>query len=267
MKEQAVVAIITLTTDFGASDHYVACMKGIILQLAADARIVDVTHQIQRHDVVHAAFTLRQIFEHFPRGTIHVVVVDPGVGTTRHLLALLYAGQTILTPDNGIASLVHRDFSLGDIRQITNTELFRRDVSTTFHGRDILAPVAGYLAAGMPLASVGPAIEQLEILNLPRPMLLPDGGIEGQVLYTDTFGNLITNISRLELEQSAARRRPVEVYVGPLRVGPIRRTYADVGPGEILALIGSTGSLEIAINQGNAAARLRSGPGSAIVLR
>lgn len=261
------MAIITLTTDFGASDHYVACMKGQILQIAPDARVVDVTHQIQRHDVVHAAFTLRQVFEYFPRGTIHVAVVDPGVGTTRHLLALSYGGQFILAPDNGIVSLVHRDFVLGDLRRIENRELFRREVSPTFHGRDILAPIAGHLAAGMPFQNVGSVLDQLEILNLPRPMLLPDGGIEGQVLYTDSFGNLITNVSRYELDQSAAVRRAVEVYVGPLRIGPIRRTYADVAAGEILALLGSTGSLEIAINQGSATARLRAGPGTAVVVR
>lgn len=261
------MAIVTLTTDFGAADHYVACMKGVILQIAPDSRLVDVTHQIARHDVVHAAFVLRRTFEYFPRGTIHVVVVDPGVGTTRRLLGLSYAGQVVLAPDNGSVSLVHRDFPLADIRSIDNRDLFLRDVSSTFHGRDILAPVAGHLAAGTPLAAVGPSITQLEILNLPQPQPLPDGGLEGQVLSVDAFGNLITNLSRTDCDACLYRRRQAQVYVGPLRIGPLLNTYGDVAPGEILALIGSAGALEIAINQGNAAVRLRAGPGTPILLR
>ncbi|MCK6456170.1 MAG: SAM-dependent chlorinase/fluorinase [Phycisphaerae bacterium] len=261
------MAIITLTTDFGDSDHYVACMRGVVLQISPDALIVDVTHRIRRHDVVHAAFVLRQAFEHFPRGTIHVAVVDPGVGTTRRLLATLYAGQVVLAPDNGVVSLIHRDYALSDIRSIENERLFRREVSATFHGRDILAPVAAYLASGVPLSSVGPAIDQLEILNLPRALMLPDGGLEGQVLFTDSFGNLVTNISQVELERSGAKLGVVQVYVGPLRVGPIRRTYAEVEPGGILALIGSTGAVEIAINQGSAAERLRAAPGTSVIVR
>lgn len=261
------MAIVTLTTDFGTSDHYVACMKGTILQIAPSAQLVDVTHQVQRHDVVHAAFVLRQVFEHFPRGTVHVVVVDPGVGTTRRLLAMQYGPSIVLAPDNGIVSLVHRDFPLADIRKVENRDLLRREISSTFHGRDILAPVAGFLASGGSMAKVGPSVGELEILNLPRPILLPDGGIEGQVIYADAFGNLISNIARADLANCLARRPQAEVYVGPLRIGPIRRTYAEAAVGEIIALTGSAGTLEVAINQGSAAARLRSSPGSSIVVR
>ncbi len=261
------MALVTLTTDFGDSDHYVACMKGVILQIAPDARIVDVSHRVQRHDVVHGAFVLRQAFEYFPRDSIHVAVVDPGVGTTRRLLACHYAGQTVLAPDNGLVSLIHRDFPLHDIRSIENPMLYRREVSRTFHGRDILAPVAGHLAGGAPLAAVGPPIAQLEILNLPRPVILPDGGVEGQVVYHDVYGNLSSNISRRELDHVLATRPSAEVYVGPLRVGPIRRTYSDVDPGEIIALMGSSGCVEVAINQGSAAQRLRAGPGTSVIVR
>jgi S-adenosylmethionine hydrolase len=261
------MAIVTLLTDFGISDHYVACMKGVVLSIAPSAYLIDVTHQIERHDVVHAAVVLRQVFEHFPRGSVHVVVVDPGVGTTRRLLALQYAGQFILAPDNGVVSLVHRDMPLIEIRSIENRELFRRHVSMTFHGRDILAPVGGFLAAGGAISAVGPTVAQLEILNLPRPVILPDGGVEGQVIYRDTFGNLISNITAEEARACLARRPQAEVYVGPLRIGPIRRTYADVGQGEILALLSSSGTLEVAINQDSAANRLRAGPGTSIILR
>src|SRR5882672_1416250 len=143
--------IITLTTDFGEADHYVASMKGVILQHVPNIQIVDVTHTINQHDVVHGAFVLRQIIEHFPVGTIHIAVVDPGVGTARRLLAAKYEGQTVLAPDNGLVSLVHRDFALDELYSIENARLFRTEVSSTFHGRDILAPVAGNLARGLAL--------------------------------------------------------------------------------------------------------------------
>ncbi len=260
--------IITLTTDFGESDHYIACMKGVILQRAPYAAIVDVTHVIQPHDVVHGAFVLRQVFDHFPEGTIHIAVVDPGVGTTRRLLAARYEGQIILAPDNGVLSLVHRDFTLEELRSIENTRLFRQEISATFHGRDVLAPVAAHLAQGMNLDAVGPLINQLEILNLDPPVQTANGGVEGQVLYVDRFGNLISNISHADLEvvvgSNASR---LSVFVGPLRVGPLRTTYGDVAPGEIVAVIGSTGMLEVAINQGNAAAQLRASPGTIVVVR
>ncbi len=258
--------LITLATDFGEADHYVACMKGVILQQHPDVVIVDVSHSIQPHDVVHGAFIIRQVFEHFPEGTIHVVVVDPGVGTARRVLAVRYEGQIILTPDNGLVSLVHRDFAIEELREIQNTRLFLPDVSTTFHGRDVLAPVAGHLASGMSLDNVGPIVEELEILNLERPTVLPDQGVEGQVLYVDRFGNLITNIGHGDLNPKTDGGR-LQVHVGPLRVGPLRSTYADVNPGEIVAFVGSTGMLEIAINQGDASSQLRASPGTIVVVR
>lgn len=259
--------IITLTTDFGAADHYIACMKGVILQHDPTVNIVDVTHVIQPHDVVHGAFVLRQIFDHFPEGTIHITVVDPGVGTTRRLIACRYEGQIILAPDNGLVSLVHRDYALQELREITNTRIFRPEISATFHGRDILAPVAGYLAKGMTMDNVGPLINQLEMLNLERPAPLANGGIEGQVLYVDRFGNLISNISQADLETVDSDISRCQVYVGPLRVGAFRTTYGEVSPGEIVAIIGSTGMLEVAINEGNAATQLRASPGTIIVVR
>lgn len=259
--------IITLTTDFGDADHYVACMKGVILQLAPTAQLVDVTHSIPPHDVVRGAFVVRQVFDYFPEGTIHVAVVDPGVGTTRRLIAASYDGQIILAPDNGIVSLIHRDFALDELRAVANARLFRQEISSTFHGRDILAPVAGHLARGMSLVNVGPMIEQLEILNLDPPVPLPNGGIEGQVLHVDHFGNLTTNISEADLAGAVGVRHDLNVYVGPLRVGPLRNTYGDVNPGEIVAIIGSSGMLEIAINQGNAASQLRAAPGTIVIVR
>jgi hypothetical protein len=262
------MSIITLTTDFGEADHYIACMKGVILQYAPSARIVDVTHLIQPHHVVHGAFVLWQIIGYFPEGTIHVAVVDPGVGTARRLVAARYNDQTILAPDNGLLSLVHRDYALQQLRVIENTRLFRPEVSDTFHGRDILAPVAGHLAEGTPFEELGPITDRLEILDLGRPTSLPNGGLEGRVLYVDRFGNLISNISQVDLEAAAADEGlRLEVRVGARLIGPLRSTYADVAEGQIIALIGSTGMLEVAVNQGSAADHLHAGPGTPILFR
>lgn len=261
------MSAITLITDFGEADHYVACMKGVILQRAPTAQIVDVTHAIQPHDIVHGAFVLRQVFEHFPPGTIHVAVVDPGVGSTRRILAARYSRQIILAPDNGMMSFVHRDFVMEELRSVQNTHLFRGEVSTTFHGRDIFAPVAGNLWQGMTLDKVGPSVRELELLNIERPHVLEQGGVEGQVMYVDHFGNVISNISGDDLAGVKAPLERLFVHVGPLRVGHLHATYAEVPPGEIVALIGSTGMLEIAINQGNAASHLRASPGTIVVVR
>ena len=261
------MSAITLITDFGEADHYVACMKGVILQRAPTAPIVDVTHIIQPHDVVHGAFVLRQVFEHFAPGTIHVAIVDPGVGTTRRVLAAHYSGQTVLAPDNGLLSFIHRDFALHELRSIENTRLFQSEISTTFHGRDIFAPVAAHLWQGMSLERVGPEVHELELLNIERPHFLGQGGIEGQVLYIDHFGNVISNISAEDLTAVPRPAEVLNVHVGPLRVGPLHTTYGDVQPGEVVAVIGSTGMLEIAINQGNAAAHLRAAPGTIVVVR
>lgn len=261
------MSAITLLTDFGECDHYVACMKGVILQWAPTAPIIDVTHAIEPQDVVHAAFVLRQVFEHFPPGTIHVAVVDPGVGSPRRSLAARYSGQTVLAPDNGLLTFVHRDFALEELRSIENTQLFEPNVSATFHGRDIFAPIAGHLWQGMSFEKVGPEIAELELLNIDHPKTLDHGGLEGQVLYIDHFGNVISNISAEDLV--AVERPPdrLNVQIGPLSVGPVSRTYSDVSPGEVVAVIGSTGMLEIAINQGNAAAHLRAAPGTIVVVR
>ena len=261
------MSVITLLTDFGESDHYVACMKGVILQRAPMAQIVDVTHMIQPHDVVHAAFVLRQVFEFYPRDTIHLAIVDPGVGGSRRILAARYGGQTILAPDNGLLSFVHRDFVLEELRSVENSRLYNSDVSTTFHGRDVFAPVAGHLWQGMSLDKVGPVVRELELLNIERPKILEHGGLEGQVLYVDHFGNVISNISSSDLGTVRGPLDRMNVHVGPLRVGHLHATYADVQPGEIVAMIGSTGMLEIAINQGNAAAHLRAAPGTIVVVR
>jgi S-adenosyl-L-methionine hydrolase (adenosine-forming) len=264
---QSIAPPITLLTDFGMADHYVACMKGVILQRAPLAQIIDVTHMIQPHDVVHGAFVLRQIFEHYPPGTIHIAIVDPGVGTARRTVAARYSGQIVLAPDNGLLTFVHRDFVLEELRSIENQRLFRQEVSRTFHGRDIFAPVAGHLCHGTAFDKIGPIVRELQLLNLERPKKLEQGGVEGQVLYIDHFGNCISNISAADLGAVKAPPERMTVQVGPLRVGHVHTTYGDVNPGEIVAMIGSTGMLEVAVNQGSAADQLRAAPGTLVLVR
>jgi S-adenosylmethionine hydrolase len=260
------MSVITLLTDFGLYDHYVASVKGVILQNAPDVTIVDITHQVSPQNVVQAAFILRQAFECFPTGTVHVAVVDPGVGTPRPVIAAKYAGQFILAPDNGLLTLVHRDFALQELRVVQNVSLFRKAVSATFHGRDIFAPVAARVAKTGRLAEVGPPTDRLALLDLPAPQVSPDGRIRGQILYIDHFGNALTNIAVADLERAARRRSHLSATVGGRQIGPLRRAYGDLPPGSPLALISSANMLEIAINQGSAAKDLGLAAGQEVVV-
>lgn len=247
------MSIITLLTDFGSADHYVAAMKGVILQTAPKAVLVDITHTVAPQNLLQAAFILRQTFEYFPAGTIHVAVVDPGVGTARSVIAAKYSGQFVLAPDNGLISLIHADFPLEELRLVQNTSLFRRGVSATFHGRDLFAPVAGHLSKTGRLTEVGPPTNKLALLSLPIAAVAPDGRIVGQIAYIDTFGNATTNITRQDLERAAKRRSNLTTKVGAHDIGPLRATYGDVPSGAALVVIGSATMLEIAVNHGSAA--------------
>ncbi len=262
------MAIVTFTTDFGQRDHYVAAMKGVVLQIAPKSVLVDVTHQIEPQGILQAAFVVRQIWPSFPRGTIHIVVVDPGVGTARRILAGQYAGQTIICPDNGVVSFLHRDAPMEMLREVTNRRLFPyAEASNTFHGRDIMAPVAGYLSRGTKLTEVGPPAGELELLDLPKPERLPDRSLTGEVIYVDRFGNLVTNLTRDDLATTFNARPDAHVWLGDEDVGPVLQTYAQVNRDEPLALVGSIGMLEVAVNLGSAAQRFDAGPGQAVTVK
>jgi S-adenosylmethionine hydrolase len=262
------MSIIALLTDFGTRDHYVATMKGVILQINPKITLVDISHEIDPQDLFHGAFVLRQSLPYFPPETIFVAVVDPGVGTSRRILAARYSNRVVLAPDNGILTLLHRDAELQDIRVVENRRFFASKLSTTFHGRDIFAPVAGHLSNGVPLEQVGPPAEHIDILSIAKPLHHKDGTLEGQVVIVDRFGNLLTNISELDLSAARAPHRgPHIVQLGPHRIGPIRTTYTDVPPGQPLALVGSSQLLEISVNKGNAARQLGVGVGAGVVLQ
>ncbi|MBX6422493.1 S-adenosyl-l-methionine hydroxide adenosyltransferase family protein [Thermosulfurimonas sp. F29] len=237
---------VVLLTDFGLRDHYVGVMKGVILSRVPEAVLVDLTHEIPPQNVRAAAYELAVSWSYFPEGSVFLCVVDPGVGTARRALAAVIEGRFFVGPDNGLLTLVLRRHGAFEIRAVEAERFSLPGASTTFHGRDLFAPVAAEILRGRPLRDFGPRIEDPVLLPFPEPEPVP-GGWRARVLRVDRFGNLILNLSVRELPFGSFR-----VEVEGRRV-PLARTYAEVPEGEPLALIGSDGFLEIAVNRGSAA--------------
>ena len=258
------MAIITLTTDFGYADYYVGAMKGVICQIAPQAIIVDITHDIPAHDLVAAALVAREMWRSFPPKTIHVVVVDPGVGTPRKIILAQFAGQMFLVPDNGILTLIQQTYAAEQVNVVANESLFCQPVFPTFHGRDIFAPVAAHLAKGIRPDQVGPRTNFLTLLDIPVPRVSEGQKILGQVIHVDRFGNLLTNVGADDLGKLARAGGTLEVSLGGRWIGPVRRTFADVAKGQPVAYLGSAGLLEIAINLGRADKDLSAGSGTLV---
>lgn len=248
----AVSAIITLTTDFGTRDAYVGAMKGVILSLCPDARIVDISHAIAPQDIMECAFVLRDAAWYFPAGAIHMAVVDPGVGTDRRPVAIRCGEHFFTGPDNGIFPLI-LDGTNPEICVCLDRPEYWRDAtpSGTFHGRDIFAAVAAHLANGIPIERLGSAIEELAPMKWALP-IMDDQGVQGWVVHIDRFGNCITNISREMVEERQADRA-IKCFAGNTILEGIRHTYASVETGEPLLQYNSSNLLEVAINSGNAA--------------
>jgi S-adenosyl-L-methionine hydrolase (adenosine-forming) len=245
--------LLTLTTDFGDASPYVAAMKGVILGVNPAIRLVDLSHQIPPQDVRYASHFLANSLPFFPSSTLHVVVVDPGVGGERVILYVEIGGQRILAPDNGcLSNLFFEAEPPTVVRHVRASRFFRPSVSPTFHGRDIFAPVAGHLSLGLHPARLGPSVSQWVRLELPQPKLTRNG-IDGEVAFVDPFGNVISNIPAEMVQQ-----RPEILRIGKrlLKRFAWVRSYADAKPGELAALVSSNGKLEVAIVQGNAARRL-----------
>jgi S-adenosylmethionine hydrolase len=253
------MTIITLTTDFGVTDGYVGAMKGVILNLAPNVTLVDISHAVNPHDVRHGARILATSAPEFPDGTIHVAVVDPGVGSSRRGLALRTTTAFFVGPDNGLFS----PFLASKVTcvELTNRATHRRHVSHTFHGRDVFAPVAAHLANGLPINELGPPLVDPVLLIESEPVRTDGGWLVAEVVHVDRFGNLVTNLGPLLWER--LEPADIRVVVGELRV-PFVQTYADVAAGEVLALIGSSGYLEIAVRNGRAADFLGVGIGTAV---
>jgi S-adenosylmethionine hydrolase len=244
--------VVTLLTDFGTADGYVAEMKGVILTRAPAATVVDVTHDIPPQDVECGRLAVARYWRRFPTGTVHVAVVDPGVGSPRAALAVESDGRFLVGPDNGVLSPA---LLVTGARAVTLP--VPAGASVTFHGRDVFAPAAADLALGATLDALGSPAIDFVIRRTPEPRRRTDGSIEGQVITIDRFGNAITNLIGL-------RAQSVEVNG---RVLPLRRSYADVGTGEAIALVGSTGLIEIAVRNGSGAAALGLQRGSVVVVR
>ena len=243
--------ILTFLTDFGLRDAYVASMKGVALSVNRDLKLVDISHQVPPQDIMQAAYVLRDAAACFPEGTVHLCVVDPGVGTDRSPVAVRHRGQYFVGPDNGLLSLA-LDGSPDEIVRLDNQDYWRpEETSTTFHGRDIFAPAAAHLASGVPLSSLGSAAPSLTRMQWALP-IHDDQGIRGWVVHVDHFGNCVTNITRSAFAEGRDGRR-FKCYAGGLILDRVQPTYGCVESGDPLLLFNSTELLEVAVSRGNAA--------------
>ncbi|MFH1757295.1 MAG: SAM-dependent chlorinase/fluorinase [Pseudomonadota bacterium] len=253
--------IVTLITDFGLMGEYAGAMKGAILNVNPRCQVVDITHQVAAQDVLQASFILKNTYPYYPVGTVHIVMVDPGVGTQRKPVVLKKEGHFFVGPDNGVFTFVLSG-EKNDGYEITRQKLFLSPLSPTFHGRDIFAPVAGHLSLGMDARRLGPRLKEFIRVEWPRPEI-KGKQLVGRILFADAFGNLITNISRGEYGPQIGDR-PWQIKGKSWRIDRLQETYPDVHPGQPLALFGSAGLLEIAVNRGNAQLNLGLKPGDLI---
>ncbi len=258
--------IITFMTDFGDGSPYIAQMKGVALSIHPQVRLVDVTHSIPPQDIRTGALTWPAVIERFPAGTIHVAVIDPGVGSPRDILYARYAGQHLICPDNGLVTMLARSakHALQDLRKLTEREFWLDEVSATFHGRDIMTPAAAHLASGVQPAQLGPVLDQPVLLEMPE-VRVQAKQVSGCIATVDSFGNLITGIHRTVLEP-AAGQADLTVRCGQHEVTGVAYTYQHAAAGSLVALYGSSGWLELAIVNGNAARTLNLAPGAEVTV-
>lgn len=257
--------IITLTTDYGTSDHLVAVMKGVILKINPDAQIIDITHQVAAYDLLEGALAIANAYPYFPPRTIHVVVVDPGVGTERRPLLVSGQNQYFIAPDNGVLSGVFEREHPVTVRHITSEHYFAQPVSKTFHGRDVFAPVAAWLSKNWQPGSMGEEISDFKRFAMPKPKEA-DGLMKGVVLKVDIFGNLVTNFRAEDLTPETLEKGEIKLQVGAHPITRLVPTFASGINGEAIAYIGSSGYVEIAVNKGNAAKSLGIGRGTPVLL-
>ncbi len=256
---------ITFTTDFGTNDLYVGVMKGVILNINPRAQIIDITHVIPPQDIYSAAFLIDSAYRYFPSGTIHVIVVDPGVGSQRRAIACQTETAFFICPDNGILTHVLQNESYVHVVTLENATYFLPRVSNTFHGRDIFTPAAAHLSCGVPIDDLGSPVAYPVRLPIPTPQVTDDT-IIGHVIWIDYFGNLVTDIS-YEILESMEGRNSFVIQAGTAEISHLNRSYAESAIGEALAIIGSFNRLEISINQGNAAQALGLKRGDSITIR
>ncbi len=247
-------AIITLTTDYGARDPFTASVKGVILRINPQAQIVDISNEITPQDIWEAAYVLKSAYSHFPKGTVHLAVVDPGVGSGRRPIVVVTESYYFVGPDNGIFSLIYRDAERLRVHHITSTHYFLPNPGPTFHGRDVFAPVAGWLAKGIPSGNFGEEITDFSKLNVPAPKVTPNG-IEGHVVHIDRFGNVITDILYQDIQPLLGEGADLEtasVMSAGREIKGLKKYYAEAAPGVPGAIINSSGALEIFMYKQNA---------------
>lgn len=259
--------VIALLSDFGTQDHYAGVMKGVILGLCPDAALVDISHDVPAHDMAAAAFELAASYKYFPAGTIFLVVIDPGVGTSRRGLVAEAGDWKFVAPDNGVLTAVFQETPPKKVVELTERRYARPTVSRTFEGRDRFAPAAGWLAkGGIQLAAFGRTVTDYRLLDLPRPQM--DGAVlRGVVVRIDRFGNVVTNLDRKTCEKVTNGSGTVQLTIGGHTIGRIVSTYSDVAADELGALFGSTDHLEVAARASSAAERLGVAAGAPVELR
>jgi S-adenosyl-L-methionine hydrolase (adenosine-forming) len=261
----AATRLVTLTTDFGSSDHFAGVMRGVILGVNPAAQIVDVCNAVNSFDVLDGAMTIAEAYHYFPVDTIHLVVVDPGVGSARRPLLVRTDKHFFLAPDNGVLSLVMEQEERVLVRHITATHYFREPVSNTFHGRDIFAPCAGWLSKGVEPEKFGEEITDYVRFSLPKPKAIGERALKGAVLKVDKFGNLITNLSAENAPELFVPGAQVKLRVGQTPATGIRSSYAEGQAGELFGVLNSMGLLEIACNRASAAQMTKAGRGAEVV--
>ena len=262
------IPIITLLTDYGTKDHYVASIKGVIYGINPVAKIVDITHEVKPQDIIEAAFLISCSYKYFPVRTIHLMIVDPTVGSNRRALLVVTDEYYFIAPDNGVLSFIYDSGTVSTVREISAEHYYLTEISNTFHGRDILAPVAGWLSKGIEGEKFGEPIEDYVKLTLPKPRLIPQKSLKGIVLHIDRFGNLITNIIAQDIQkaQEEYKSSNYKVIINQKEILVAKKTYCEGNKGELISIMGSTGYLEIASYQNSAAQITNAVRGNEIVL-
>jgi S-adenosyl-L-methionine hydrolase (adenosine-forming) len=257
--------IITLTTDFGLNDHFVGTMKGVVLGIVPDAQIIDICHSVQPFDILDGALTIAQAYSYYPEHTIHMVVVDPGVGSARRPIIAYTGVYTFIAPDNGVLSLMYAREERLSVRHITAEHYFLQPLSNTFHGRDVFAPSAGYRAKGVECEKFGEEITDFVRFNAPKPKATDARTLRGVILKVDRFGNLVTNITPTDVPWMFQAEPPAfKIVIGKQEITSVKMNYAEGTPGEVFAILGSMGYLEIAANRAAAVQLTAAGKGSEV---
>lgn len=265
------MSIITLITDFGIEDAYVGVMKGVALSINSSATFVDITHHINPQDIVQAAYIIKSSYKYFPEGTVHMIVVDPGVGSERAIIALEMKGQFFLAPDNGVLTLLMDEGKIDSLARVENKRFFLKTISQTFHGRDIFAPVSANISQGIKIKELGPPLDRQELVHLTiqKPYTSKQGELVGTIVSIDHFGNITTNIDERCLKKFYITNqvKKLEILIGKHRIKGLSNSYSSVKRHHPLAIIGSFGYLEIALNQGNAGRYFEAEKGDTIFIK